>query len=86
MILLLILISSYNIISLKKAYDTNYSLCHPSTEKRLLAEGKIDCSSFMVEVARSESVVSEEEETIRITSFIIHLFFLLYMRDHLKKL
>ena len=33
MILLIILICSYNAISLKKAVDANYSFCHPTAKK-----------------------------------------------------
>lgn len=40
----------------------------------------------MIEMARIEPEVTSEEEVLRITSFIIQMLFLIYMRDHICKL
>lgn len=68
MILLLIAICSYNAISLKKAFDTNYTLCHEQSStlpahRRLLggtAAATGGCFTFMIEMSRTEREVSSE--------------------------
>lgn len=40
----------------------------------------------MVEMSRTETEVSAEEQILRITSFVIQFLFLIYMRDHISKL
>ena len=40
----------------------------------------------MVELSCNQADVSKDEEVIRIVSFVLHFFYLLYMRDHIRKL
>ena len=91
MILLLIEICSYSALSLAKAFNTNFTICHTLTPTepvvhRLLSEGNANCNTFMVEMSRTETEVSAEEQILRITSFVIQFLFLIYMRDHISKL
>lgn len=62
MILMILLICSYNALELKKAIDTNHDICHPYEPHsyRLLATEKT-CTSVMIELASLQTEVSEEE-------------------------
>ena len=82
-VLLLILICSYSAISLYWGITHNETLCH----RRLLSsEGSApSCTSVFVKWSRIETEVLGEEIVMRITSFIIHLLALVYIRDNILK-
>ena len=82
MVLLLVLICTYSSLSLYWAISTNYELC---SHRRLAGGTGPLCTSFMIRIGRVESEVSIAEIILRITSFVMHLFTLIYIRDNVKK-
>jgi hypothetical protein len=67
------------------AVELNQSFC---LSHRLLSSGGSSsphCTSFLIVFARIEEHVSGSELILRISSFIIHLAALVYIRDKIRK-
>lgn len=66
--------------------ENNFDFCHGSGELpgRRLAE--LRCYTIFVNAARIDATVTNYEEVLRIISWVVHFFGLMYIRNRLVKL
>lgn len=79
-VLLLILIASYNFITLYWAIIFSNALCATQS-----IDTQAICTNTMVKWSRIEPIVTQQEIMLRISSFCIQMALLIYIRDLLTK-
>lgn len=88
-ILLMVLICSYSAMSFYWALVDNYNFCSVEAHRRLLSSSLADpdphCTSFMIRFSRIEKNLENSEVILRISSFVIHILALIYIRDNIQK-
>jgi hypothetical protein len=84
-IMIFLLLVSYSALTLAWAYDHNHDFCLRHVDRIGKGGEDIHCTSWMVLLSRLEAEVHADENILRITSFVTQLFFLLYIREQLRK-
>lgn len=84
-VMIFLLLVSYSALSLAWAYEYNQDFCLKHVDRVGKSGESIHCTSWMVLFSRLEKEIHVEENILRITSFITQLFFLLYIREQLRK-
>ena len=83
--MIFLLVISYSTLTIFWSYDHNSTFCLQNQPRYGKNGALISCTSWMIHLSRLEPAVDMEETVLRITSFITQLFFLLYIREELRK-
>lgn len=79
------LVISYSCLTLYWSYVYNHAFCLKGQPFQNPDGNLIYCTSWMILFSRLEITVDVEQKILRITSFLIHLMFLVYIREQLRK-
>lgn len=85
MILLTLQIVSYSVMSLYWAVESTYGMCVEGEPNHLPNHHEGICHSWLSIFMRAETEVSTKEALLRVSSFVIQLLALVYIRDTILK-
>jgi hypothetical protein len=85
MILLTLQIVSYSVLSLYWAVESTHEMCAKGKLQELPGGHEGMCHSWLIMFMRAEHEVTTKEELLRVSSFVIQLLGLIYIRDTIYK-